>query len=69
MLRARLIVKKLLNNYKVALERLMTAGQNFYQPLVEKNNRATNYRIRVVVLLNIDNFFAITASNKYLYNL
>jgi chemotaxis protein MotB len=66
-LRATAVVKKLQNDYQVAPEQLIAAGRSFYQPLVEndtKDNRATNRRTRIVILPNIDKFFAMMASNK-----
>ncbi len=61
-LRATAVVKKLQNDHNVAPEKLIAAGRAFYQPLVEndsKENRATNRRTRVVILPNIDKFFAL----------
>jgi chemotaxis protein MotB len=66
-LRATAVVKKLQNDYQVAPEQLIAAGRSFYQPLVEndtKDNRATNRRTRIVILPNINKFFAMMASNK-----
>lgn len=61
-LRATAVVKKLQNEHNVAPEKLIAAGRAFYQPLVENDsdeNRATNRRTRVVILPNIDKFFAL----------
>ena len=66
-LRATAVVKKLQNDYDVAPEQLIAAGRSFYQPLVEndtKDNRATNRRTRIVILPNIDKFFAMMSSNE-----
>ncbi|TXE20291.1 OmpA family protein [Psychroserpens burtonensis] len=66
-LRATAVVKKLQNDYQVAPKQLIAAGRSFYQPLVEndtKNNRAINRRTRIVILPNIDKFFAMMAANK-----
>ena len=66
-LRATAVVKKLQNDYDVAPEQLIAAGRSFYQPLVEndtKENRATNRRTRIVILPNIDKFFAMMSSNE-----
>ncbi len=66
-LRATAVVKKLQDKYNVAPEKLIAAGRSFYQPLVEndtKENRATNRRTRVVILPNIDKFFALMAEKK-----
>jgi len=64
-LRATAVVKKLQDDYSVAPEQLIAAGRSFYQPLVEndtKENRAKNRRTRIVILPNIDKFFAMMAS-------
>jgi len=63
-LRATAVVKKLQNDYDVAPEKLIAAGRSFYQPLGDndtKENRAKNRRTRVVILPNIDKFFALMA--------
>ncbi|MCK8481851.1 OmpA/MotB family protein [Psychroserpens algicola] len=65
-LRATAVVKKLQNDYNVAPEQLIAAGRSFYQPLTDndtKENRATNRRTRIVILPNIDKFFAMMSSN------
>lgn len=65
-LRATSVVKKLQEKHGVAPEKLIAAGRSFYQPLVEndsKENRATNRRTRIVILPNIDKFFALMNSN------
>ncbi|SDS35467.1 chemotaxis protein MotB [Formosa sp. Hel1_31_208] len=66
-LRATAVVKKLQNDYNVAPEQLIAAGRSFYQPLVEndsKENRAKNRRTRIVILPNIDKFFAMMSQDK-----
>ncbi|WP_298899356.1 OmpA family protein [uncultured Psychroserpens sp.] len=66
-LRATSVVKKLQNDYNVAPEQLIAAGRSFYQPLTDnetKENRAKNRRTRIVILPNIDKFFAMMASNE-----
>lgn len=66
-LRATSVVKKLQNDFNVAPEKLIAAGRSFYQPLVAndtKENRATNRRTRIVILPNIDKFFALMATNN-----
>ncbi|WP_431134161.1 OmpA/MotB family protein [Psychroserpens mesophilus] len=66
-LRATSVVKKLQDKYGVAPEKLIAAGRSFYQPLVDndtKENRATNRRTRIVILPNIDKFFALMNSNN-----
>jgi len=65
-LRATAVVKKLQNEFSVAPEQLIAAGRSFYQPLTDndtKENRATNRRTRIVILPNIDKFFAMMSSN------
>lgn len=65
-LRATSVVKKLQNEHNVDPAKLIAAGRSFYQPLVEndtKENRATNRRTRIVILPNIDKFFALMNSN------
>ena len=66
-LRATSVVKKLQKDHNVAPEKLIAAGRSFYQPLVDndtKENRATNRRTRIVILPNIDKFFALMSSNE-----
>lgn len=65
-LRATAVVKKLQEDYKVAPEQLIAAGRSFYQPLTDNDtadNRAKNRRTRIVILPNIDKFFAMMSSN------
>jgi chemotaxis protein MotB len=66
-LRATSVVKKLQSDFNVAPEKLIASGRSFYQPLVAndtKENRATNRRTRIVILPNIDKFFALMAANQ-----
>ena len=66
-LRATSVVKKLQNDHNVAPEKLIAAGRSFYQPLVSndtKENRAVNRRTRIVILPNIDKFFALMSSKE-----
>lgn len=66
-LRATSVVKRLQNNFSVAPEKLIAAGRSFYQPLVSNDsaeNRAKNRRTRIVILPNIDKFFALMASEQ-----
>jgi chemotaxis protein MotB len=66
-LRATAVVKKLQDDYKVAPEQLIAAGRSFYQPLAPNDteeNRAKNRRTRIVILPNIDKFFAMMSSNE-----
>jgi len=66
-LRATSVVKKLQKDFDVAPEKLIAAGRSFYQPLVNNDtaeNRAKNRRTRIVILPNIDKFFALMESNQ-----
>ena len=66
-LRATSVVRILQDKYKVAPEKMIAAGRSSYQPLVEndtKEDRAKNRRTRIVILPNIDKFFALMASNE-----
>jgi chemotaxis protein MotB len=45
---------------------MIAAGRSSYQPLVEndsRENRARNRRTRIIILPNIDKFFALMADN------
>ena len=66
-MRATSVVRKLQDDYGVAPEKLIASGRSFYHPLGEndtKENRATNRRTRIVILPNIDKFFALMASKE-----
>ncbi|HLV14821.1 MAG TPA: OmpA family protein [Xanthomarina sp.] len=66
-LRATSVVKKLQNDFNVAPEKLIAAGRSFYQPLVDndsKDNRAKNRRTRIIILPNINKFFALMSTNE-----
>jgi chemotaxis protein MotB len=61
-LRATSVVRRLQNKFKVAPEQLIASGRSSYQPLVENNsreNRAKNRRTRIILMPNIDKFFAL----------
>ena len=61
-LRATSVVRKLQGQFKVAPEQLIASGRSSYQPLVEndtKENRAKNRRTRIILMPNIDKFFAL----------
>ncbi|WP_299109020.1 OmpA family protein [uncultured Winogradskyella sp.] len=61
-LRATSVVKRLQNKFKVAPEQLIASGRSSYQPLVENDtraNRAKNRRTRIILMPNIDKFFAL----------
>ncbi|WP_178986087.1 OmpA/MotB family protein [Winogradskyella helgolandensis] len=60
-LRATSVVRKLQKQFKVAPEQLIASGRSSYQPLVENDtnaNRAKNRRTRIILMPNIDKFFA-----------
>lgn len=66
-LRATAVVRKLQNKFKVAPEKLIAAGRSSYQPLTNNKtweNRARNRRTRIVILPNIDKFFALMSNNE-----
>ncbi|MFV9551613.1 OmpA/MotB family protein [Algibacter sp. PT7-4] len=65
-LRSTSVVRKLQNKYHVAPEKLIAAGRSSYQPIAENNsreNRSRNRRTRIIILPNIDKFFALMAEN------
>lgn len=65
-LRATSVVRKLQKDFGVAPEKLIASGRSSYQPLTEndsKDGRSRNRRTRIVILPNIDKFFALMASN------
>ena len=63
-LRATSVVRKLQEKFNVAPEKMIAAGRSSYQPLVENDSRenmARNRRTRIIILPNIDKFFALMA--------
>jgi len=65
--RATSIVRKLQSDYKVAPEKLIASGRSSYHPLVENNseeNMAINRRTKIVLLPNLDKFFALLTASK-----
>jgi len=61
-LRATSVVRKLQDDYDVAPEKMIASGRSSYHPLAENNsseNRAKNRRTRIVILPNINKFFAL----------
>lgn len=65
-LRATSVVRKLQDNYNVAPEKLIASGRSSYLPIADnetKTSRARNRRTRIVLLPNINKFFALMASN------
>lgn len=66
-LRATSVVKKLQKQFNVAPEQLIASGRSSYQPLVENDtwkNRAKNRRTRIILMPNIDKFFAMMEESK-----
>ncbi len=64
--RATSIARILQSKYKVDPAKLIAAGRSSYVPLADNNtadNRAINRRTKIVILPNIDKFFALMASN------
>ncbi|MGB5556247.1 MAG: OmpA family protein [Flavobacteriaceae bacterium] len=60
--RATSIVRKLQNDYKVDPAKMIAAGRSSYLPLVDndsKENRAANRRTKIVIIPNLDKFFAL----------
>ena len=66
-LRATSVVRELQDKYDVDPAKMIASGRSSYQPLVSndsKENMAKNRRTRIVILPNIDKFFALMASNN-----
>ncbi len=60
--RATSVVRILQNKYNVDPAKLIASGRSSYLPLVEndtKDNRAKNRRTKIVILPNLDKFFAL----------
>lgn len=65
-MRATSVVRKLQEKYSVAPEKLIAAGRSSYQPIAandSRENRAKNRRTRIIILPNIDKFFALMSEN------
>jgi len=65
--RATSIVRVLQDKYNVDPSKLIAAGRSSYQPLVDntnKDNMAKNRRTRIVIIPNLDKFFAMLESEK-----
>ncbi|WP_339623421.1 OmpA family protein [uncultured Winogradskyella sp.] len=61
-LRATSVIRQLQNKYKVNPAQLIASGRSSYQPLVDNNsreNRSKNRRTRIILMPNIDKFFAL----------
>jgi chemotaxis protein MotB len=66
-LRATSVVRALQNKYSVAPEKLIASGRSSYLPVAgndTKEDRSKNRRTRIVILPNINKFFALMASNE-----
>ncbi|WP_299885513.1 OmpA family protein [uncultured Lacinutrix sp.] len=64
-LRATSVIRKLQKDFGVSPEKLIASGRSSYQPLTEnetKEGRSRNRRTRIILLPNIDKFFALMAS-------
>ena len=67
-LRATSVVRRLENKFDIAPEKLIASGRSSFQPLVSnktKEDRARNRRTRIVILPNIDKFFALMNSEQH----
>jgi len=65
-LRATSVVRKLQHKYNVDPAKLIASGRSSYQPLVDNNtreNRSKNRRTRIILMPNIDKFFALMEAN------
>ncbi|WP_158979079.1 OmpA family protein [Cellulophaga sp. L1A9] len=65
--RATSVVRILQKKYNVAPEKLIASGRSSYLPLVEndsKENRSKNRRTRIVIIPNLDKFFALLDSEN-----
>ncbi|HSP82682.1 MAG TPA: OmpA family protein [Gillisia sp.] len=65
--RATSIVRILQDKYNVDPAKLIAAGRSSYAPLAEndsKENRAKNRRTRIVIIPNLDKFFALLESEQ-----
>ncbi|CAN5402205.1 OmpA family protein [soil metagenome] len=65
--RATSIVRILQDRYKVDPAKLIASGRSSYAPLAEndnRDNRAKNRRTRIVILPNLDKFFALLESEQ-----
>ena len=66
-LRATSVVRRLQNKFNVGSDKLIASGRSSFQPLVSndtKEDRARNRRTRIVILPNIDKFFALMNSEQ-----
>ncbi len=66
-LRATSVVRTLQNKYDVAPEKMIASGRSSFHPIVDnttRENRSKNRRTRIVILPNINKFFALMAANE-----
>lgn len=66
-LRATSVVRKLVDDYGVAPEKLIASGRSSFKPLAENDtndNRAKNRRTRILILPNLDKFFALMGTDQ-----
>lgn len=64
-LRASSVVRKLQKDFGVAPEKLIAAGRSSFHPIADNDNKegqAQNRRTRIVILPNINKFFALMAA-------
>ncbi len=65
--RATSVVRILQDKYNVAPEKLIASGRSSYMPLVDndtKENRSKNRRTKIIIIPNLDKFFALLDSNN-----
>ena len=66
-LRATSVVRKLQDDFNVSPDKMIAAGRSYFDPIAgneTKEDRAKNRRTNIVILPNIDKFFALMASNN-----
>jgi chemotaxis protein MotB len=66
-LRATSVVRKLQDDFDVPSEQLIAAGRSSFQPVADNDtraNRAKNRRTRIVLMPNINKFFAMMSSDN-----
>ena len=69
--RSTAIARLLQNKYKVDPSRLIPAGRSSYLPITDNNtrkNRARNRRTNIIILPNINKFFALLSEEEYVEN-
>ncbi len=65
-LRSTSVVRRLQKKHNVAPEKLIASGRSSYQPIAQndsRENRAKNRRTRIIILPNLNKFFALMAEN------